>query len=248
MESSLPNVYQEILKLVLILYKDPTLYRSVTQTFIENISSFIDNILIPHLKSELNFLEKCNSFTVEKVMSTLESNKGHFEAFSTEYKRFNILNEKYIFLEPEKYIICTLKKPKILGSTKVDIQDFVYGERISLAHSLKLLIEIPGLFDVMHKYLQDLQDEKIIISNFVQGRLWKRLSCDEKKYLLLLFISSDDCELGNCLGSHVGKIKVGTIYVCIPCLPPHVASKLSKILMESVHFARDRKKYGNEAI
>ena len=58
---------------------------------------------------------------------------------------------------------------------------------------------------------------------------------------MALFVYSDDFECGNALRSHAGKNKLNGTYISIANLPPSLKSKLNHILLNSPHYADDRK-------
>ena len=72
--------------------------------------------------------------------------------------------------------------------------------------------------------------------------LWQsKKKNNEGKNVLPLFISFDDYETGNALGSHAGVHKVGATYVSIPCFPPEYQATLSSIFIALLFYSSDRK-------
>lgn len=66
--------------------------------------------------------------------------------------------------------------------------------------------------------------------------------------ILPLILYYDDVELGNALGSHAGKNKLGCGYATIANSPFSFASKLKNIIITDLFYTEDRKKYGNRAV
>lgn len=66
--------------------------------------------------------------------------------------------------------------------------------------------------------------------------------------VLPLYVFFDDLELGNPLGSHRGVNKFGAVYVTIPCLPPHIASRLSSIIFSTIFHSSEKKESNNENV
>lgn len=79
-----------------------------------------------------------------------------------------------------------------------------------------------GVLKGVTDYMQELIEEKEILSNFIQGSLWKDLIRDYNStdIAIHLFLFFDDYETGNALGSHSGIYKVGATYFSIPVVPP----------------------------
>ena len=122
---------------------------------------------------------------------------------------------------------------------------------IPLKYTLKQLLQIDGLFDATIQYLDYLMQDKTTITNFVQGTLWQKQVSQFNKtgcIVLPLFGYCDDVETGNSLGSHAMNNEVGAVYASIPCLPPHIASKLDSIVLSDIFYSNDRKEYGNAVI
>ena len=95
-----------------------------------------------------------------------------------------------------------------------------------------------------------LKSEEHVLFNFVQGSLWKKQieEFHEDGIALPLIIYFDDLELGNALGTHVGKNSVGCVYATIPCFPPNFASKLESIVLTDIFYSKDKASYGNEVV
>ncbi|XP_018364517.1 PREDICTED: uncharacterized protein LOC108762153, partial [Trachymyrmex cornetzi] len=69
--------------------------------------------------------------------------------------------------------------------------------------------------------------DNTIITNFIQGKLWKNINAQlEGKTVLPLFLYFDDYETNNPLGSHKGISKCGAVYLSIACLPPKLNRKV----------------------
>ena len=64
------------------------------------------------------------------------------------------------------------------------------------------------------------QSDDPLISNFIQGSLWKEEKTKSSRKLVLpLFMYFDDYETNNPLGSYRGIAKCGAVYLSVPCLP-----------------------------
>lgn len=121
---------------------------------------------------------------------------------------------------------------------------------IPLKDSLRTLLSIEGLFSAMLNYMDRLYEEKELLTNIIQGKLWKKklASFDKKGFVIPLIGYYDDIETGNALSGHAGKNKLGAVYTFLPSLPPSYASKLESIILTSLFYSNDRKDYGNNAV
>ena len=123
---------------------------------------------------------------------------------------------------------------------------------VLLSWSLKLLLKIPGAFDLIKNYMKDLSDEKTIVNNVIQGKLWQEKyairDLAEDEYLMPFFLYEDDFDIGNCIGSHAGSQKFGGVYASLPGFPPELSSQLRFILLTLLYKSQHRKDYGNKAI
>ena len=116
-----------------------------------------------------------------------------------------------------------------------------------LKATLKSILELPGLFNEVQKYMADLQKEKTVISNFTQGNLWKKKYSNLQQRVLPFFLYYDDFEPGNALGSHARQQELGGMNISLPFLPSHLIAKLSNIFVASIFYTKHRKIFGNKA-
>lgn len=63
-----------------------------------------------------------------------------------------------------------------------------------------------------------------------------------------IFLYRDDYRINNVFDNHKGLGKLGTIYVIIPCLPPHLQSKVENIYLLTLYKAEDLKHVSLERI
>ena len=124
----------------------------------------------------------------------------------------------------------------------------LYGVYIPLGESLKLFLEIPGLYRQIMQYIKKVSEESHIITNIIQADLWKKNYSQQfiNDIIFPLYIFIDDLEVGNPLGSHAGTNKFAAVYATIACLPPHIASRLKSILFCTLARSEDKKTSGDE--
>lgn len=138
---------------------------------------------------------------------------------------------------------------KIVGNELKFVPEFLYGIHIPLRKTLKRFLEIPGILNQTMQYVAQLRTETHIISNIMQGDLWKNKYSDVTDCIIFpLFLFYDDLETGNPLGSHSGANKFGALYAFIACLPPKIASRLTSIFLTTLVHTADKLKSTNEQV
>ena len=192
------------MKFTLSLYKD-TSNRKTVDTLIKNIDSFINDALIPFYKLEiLKHVE--HEWCLNKVNAVLDENINTFKDFNTEYRRFKIYKEDSIYTEPQEFRIGSISVTKFMNSTKlIQIPKVIHIPKIPVYHTLKTFLELPGVFEEMERYVFELSKDKTVLSNVIQGSLWQKKFPDYlENSIFPLFISFDDFDPANVLGSHSG--------------------------------------------
>ena len=242
------DLEKELLLLTLQFYDNPLIPRNVVQCLFDTLNNFINNVYINYLQQEIKIHYK--DFNTDILKRVNDSSKIIFEQFETEYKRFQLCQEKSLMNKPQSYVLGTRVIEKIDENGKKSVeQQEAHAVHIPLKQSLKLLLEIPGALNLLTKYADDLQSETNIISNFIQADLWKRkYKPVDGKFTIPLFVYEDEFETGNVLGSHAGKNTFGAIYTSIACFPQHILSQLNAILLTGLFYANDRKEFGNKKI
>lgn len=244
------DLNEDILKLSLCLYNIPGVARNGVQMIINEFSNFISESFIPSLEKQMNSnIDLTVDESTKQMQKILQKNRRPFEPISTEYKRFKLYGKTGYFHLPQDFIIGHTSVEKNQSGLVITELDEVNAVYIPLKSTLKLFFESPGVFNEIQNYISFLKRNPVILSNFMQGELWKNIeSSHTGKQLLPLFLFFDDFECGNALGSHAGRNKLGALYASIPCLPPHMVSHLSSIFLVSLFYSCDRKIFGNQSI
>lgn len=224
---------------------------------IQNFFEIMNNIV----GSEFQMIEKCleNSYqnnpngkvVVSDIKNLFKTINNVFGSFSTEHNRFQILEESGFYFAPIEFFIgyrseTTLKRCSD-GSIKINKQTAT-GYLYPLRNIFKKVFELPNVFNTVLDYVNQLKNEPALFSNFIQSDLWKhKIKNFRSKYVLPLFLFSDDYEVGNGLGSHAGQHKLAGTYVSIPCLPPYYQC-LNSIFHAVIYRSKDRQEFGNHAV
>ncbi|CAD6226293.1 GSCOCG00011867001-RA-CDS, partial [Cotesia congregata] len=113
---------------------------------------------------------------------------------------------------------------------------------IPLRNVLKEIFELPFIFNDSREYLQNLEENDVLIKNVVQSESWKKKKATlGEKLVFPIFMYQDDYETNNPLGSHKGLGKMGAVYIVMPCLPPHLSSKTENIFLLTLYKSNDLK-------
>lgn len=208
-----------IITFILLLYGDPNLPRKIIDVVIAFINNFMREVFIPSLKNDiLTILEKENigDYSLMEIKTCFNKYGKIFETVDTEAKIFQLLKKRGL-VDCEEFVVGNTFVEKIKNNDTILVQEKIYGVFISLRKSLKLFLEIPGLFVQILDYTKMLNKESLIITNIMQATLWKNKYCEKfvDTIVLPLYLFYDDLEVGNVLGSHKGTNKFAAIYVTI---------------------------------
>ncbi|KAJ8680785.1 hypothetical protein QAD02_016572 [Eretmocerus hayati] len=242
-------IVNHLLSFMLMLYADPGLPRKLVTTIISFFDRFLRETYIASLRRDVFKIlegEKISATCRKKLETCFQDYSSICNYINTESKCFTILRQRGL-IDPEKFKIGTTLTEKLSGNKTIFVPESLYGVWIPLRKSLKMFLEIPGIFDKVVDYVSKLNREKRIISNIMQADLWIRKYSkkfvDEIVFPLYIFI--DDLEVGNALGSHAGVNKFLAIYAMIACLPPEIASRLMSILFVGLLYTSDKKDCSN---
>ncbi|CAG5073511.1 Protein of unknown function [Cotesia congregata] len=116
-----------------------------------------------------------------------------------------LLNAFTIFLQTEPFNMLLndmIQKCVFLGDSSQSIQVYK-GMFIPLRNVLKEIFELPFIFNDSREYLQNLEENDVLIKNVVQSESWKKKKATlGEKLVFPIFMYQDDYETNNPLGSH----------------------------------------------
>lgn len=249
------TLLEDTIKLTLSLYNNHNIPRNAVDDIVNEFDNYISQSYIPHLQQKIAAqLDDVHSpGIIDRIDLTLNENKHPFVQLSTEHLRFQKYEKYCGYTKPQTYEIGTDVIFQIVNRLEIRVQHVkVHGVFMPIVNTLKNFLNIPGLFDEVTTYIKSLENEDEIISNVIQGRLWKTKykvnQIKEKKYILPIFIFYDDFETGNALGSHKGEQEIGGVYLSLPFLPPHLVAKINHIFAIAVFYTKHRKRFGNQAV
>ncbi|XP_074112292.1 uncharacterized protein LOC141535999 [Cotesia typhae] len=185
------------------------------------------------------------------VLSIYNSSENSLKQFNTEYHRLQVLQKNKSYIPPIEFFIgsrCATLKRDSEGNLKSRPKT-VTGLLFPLRAMFKKVFELPGIYESVQHYKQELEKNKNIVTNYIQSINWQKKIANfpSKNDVLPLLLFSDDYETGNCLGSHADSNKLCGTYVSIACFPPHLQS-LNSIFHALIYYSKDRQEYGNFAV
>lgn len=240
----------DLLYFTLSLYGDLRACKQDVDSVIGRFDNFLTNLFIPCLQKQ--FETQLKSFPkayLNQISFILQQNKDVFGNYLSEHLRFGRYEKESLFIRPEVFEI---GRELVENEDKTEmIPKSVYAAYVPLKDGLKKMLERPGFYSQVIKYVNSLKENNDF-SNRMHGKLYKtKYECQpnqENKVRLLLDAYSDEFEVRNPLGSHSGEEKMCGITVSLACLPPHLTGKLENILLSVICHAKHLKKFGNEKI
>ena len=168
------SILNYIITFILSLYGNDSLPRKIVSEVIDFFNNFLQDIYIPALKNDIITILKNNKIEGEclkNIEDCFKRNSKIFEYVDTELKRFSILKKKGLIDYKEFEIGVKFTNKLIDNGTKL-APETMMGVYVPLAESLKVFLEIPGIFDQIYEYSKQLSTESCIITNITQSVLW----------------------------------------------------------------------------
>lgn len=237
---------EELLLFISKLYNLAHLPKSYIQLIINYLSDLFSNLDF----FEKYIIDNTDSVDFKKNVSDIFSFlKNPFESYKSEYLRMKEMEKTENFIKPITYNVgqslSDVRNKKNILYKSVTIT----AQFIPLRSQLKKFFEIQIFFSEIKKYLANLHQENLQVSNIIQSPLWKKIETNfSGKTVFPLLLYFDDYESGNPLGARAGVHKLGAVYISLPCLPPQYSSKLSNIFLALLFHTDDRKCFGNRAV
>lgn len=186
---------------------------------------------------------------LKKIEQILDIQSSKFSTISNEWHCFKHFKQLGTYIAPQSYLLGERVEFVKENAVQVTKAVPVTGQFIPIRLVFQKFFEIPGLLNETLEYIESLTSNKLIISNSIQGSLWKTMTEEcQNKIVMPLFLCFDDYENNNPLGSHNGISKCGAVYLSIPCLPRRLRSKLKNIFLFILFNTLDRKVFSNAII
>lgn len=238
---------EKSLSFISTLYNYNDISRTRVQNIITECSTLISN-------SSLNIFTKGLLLRLEELGESKEKLRyfknlhtsliNPFDDLMTEHKRFSKLKMAGTYLPPNSVKIGERDDYRSQDERQNLVSLPVTVEFTSLKKNLQLFFECPNMLDNILEYVDFLSSNTQLLVHIIQGEVWqKKKALFGDKTVLPLILYYDDYETNSPLGSHRGIAKMGAIYIMIPCLPPHIQSKLENIFVPLLFNTLDEKEF-----
>lgn len=165
-------ILNQVLTLILMLYGDSSLPRNIVQKVISFLEKFTQSILST-LKNDILIALKYENLSKDAKEKLDKIFRGYdviFEQVSTEKKIFSFLKKKGM-IKYEEYEIGSSFVNAIVDNKMHLVYEILYGIYVPLGKTLKLFLELPGMFQNIMQYVEQLNKKSDIIANIMQADL-----------------------------------------------------------------------------
>ncbi|KAL7292930.1 hypothetical protein TKK_0013383 [Trichogramma kaykai] len=249
----LAALVNHLITIILMLYGDCCLPRNIVDRVIRYFNNYICTYFLPSLKNDvLEILQNDKNVsqkTYIRINSIFSRYDRVFDKVNSEQKIFGLL-ERVGFEKPDMKVVGSKMISELENDSEKAEFEPIECVWIPLRKSLKIFLEIPGIFQEIINYITKLSIVDNIISNLTQGSLWKSMKIVNTigQVTLPLYVFYDELETGNALGSHASTNKFGATYAEIGALPPKIAARLDSILFCSLINAKDKSEAENNEV
>lgn len=233
------------------LYSYPDVTRRRAEEIITDVNELFGDMLLSIETEVMEAISPLNNSksVVNKIKSSFSHHRSLFDDVKTEWCCFRKFEKQHSYIPPVHFMIGDRQDfvKQNLSKTMKIIP--VTAQFIPMRMVFQRFFQIPMLLAETLEYMKSLSDNNIIISNFIQGTLWREIIAHfDGKTVLPLFLYFDDYENNNPFGSHKGISKCGAVYLSIPCYPPRLSSKLENIFLFILFNTIDRQVFRNNVI
>ena len=234
----------QVMCMITNLYSKPSIPRNIVQCVIEEMT----NIFTVPIKIVQNTVDRIlirNSVPLDQqreINAMFEVFYSVLQESSTEYLRFKSLREAGILTDPFSHQIgedFETRKGKEMPKSR-------FAQIIPLRTLLKSFLETGDVLDCILHYMDSLKTPTTVISNIIQGKVFKR-TCQKfvNKVVMPLSMFFDAYEVGNSLGSHCGVHNLGAAYIILESVPPAYRTSLENVFLVMLLHYQDLRKNGN---
>lgn len=238
------------------LYRNPQVPRNVVQVVVNEFEKFISVDLSNVLFSR--FCELGGDLINDEAKTIFKNTLAHFKNsikdLRSEHLRLSLYTKLGTYVAPLEIIIGqNYKRKRIKGGNQQLLSVNSTFQMVELSLVLKQFLSLPNLMYEIQEYVSNLEAENSLITNVMQGSVWKNMSKDfavtaNNEYHLPIVVYYDDFVAGNPLSGHSPVVKVGGVYASFPFLPPEYVSQLDCIFLLGLFLTADRVKLGNNVI
>ena len=143
------NLEHEMLKITLELYNNSHIPRNAVDAIVKLLITFLTVTYKTYINENLKLRKINNEDYLKNLEEIFVESKKIFDMLNSEYARFKIYIEKKLMIMPVEYVIGITHKEKMIQGQICMKKVNETGEYVPLKWSLKLLLELPGMFNLM---------------------------------------------------------------------------------------------------
>lgn len=233
------------------LYATASLPRNIVQTVVDETHDLLNNIstlvtlTIMHNLKNMSVNENV-VFMIEEGLNILKEPLKNLE---TEYQRLKKFKSTGYYVQARDYVVGSRFDERLIESQVRKETCDVKAKFIPMREVLQQFLSLSGVLETILNYMESLQKEKELLSNFIQGEIWQnKMQFYKDKIVIPLFLFFDDLEVNNALGSHATVQKLGAVFYSIPCMPPQFSSQLNNIFLALLFHSADRSEFQNHSV
>lgn len=156
---------------ILSLYGNPNYPRNLVQDIIDEMEKFMKTTFLTSMQDDIfQILSKENmpDHVKRNIQRCFNEHGTIFGKVKTEQLRFKLLRN-IGFVDHQLFEIGSAFIPQFVNNELRFVTEKLYAVHVPLRETLKIFLEIPGLFNQMLEHISNLQKGKNIITNIMQG-------------------------------------------------------------------------------
>ncbi|KAE8746728.1 hypothetical protein FOCC_FOCC006592 [Frankliniella occidentalis] len=225
------------------LYSIPHANRAMVQLILESTSELFSGYTKQLSCKVERLLANVEGHDIDKetILQMFSVITNPFKRLETEHQRFLVLSDSNLLFTPQRYVIGEYNNEMVRRDNElIPAQVTVYGHVVPLRHTLKKFLELPGVLQQILENMNTLNQEHNIVSNVIQGSVWRERAQDfGERIVLPLNISYDDFVPDHVLLAHASEHELGPVYCTIPVVPQQhlgaLENKFVVALMRTKH-------------
>lgn len=247
LNSNINFIQESAVKLSLGLHNNNNFTKTDIKIIQENVTIKLVQPIIKAIRS-LALAEYTQSESSSKMLCLLKSLEDPFSLCKTDYRLTGwLIKNDYLHSITQITIHDEISEVFLNGEVTHE-ENKIKGVILPLRFQFKKVFEKEYFLKSHLDYMDELYKAHVnssTISNFIQGKLWKKkISLYKHESVIPYFLYIDDLEINNPLGSHAGVHSVANIYYSFPC--SNNTSKLENIFLAAIIKSSDLKDFGND--
>lgn len=160
-------------QVILFFLCNSALPKNAVENIIRLFQSFLINVFLPELKRDI--LKACKNQYIQEINEIFNDDGKIFDHVSSEKKILSLLDTGGIAV---KYVLkkvgCTSVQTTV-ANQELFVPKDIFLAYVPLNDSLASFLQLPDMFNQVNNYLEQLyQDQRGLVSNIVQTKLWKK--------------------------------------------------------------------------